>query len=342
MKNVRQIWLRVAAVSALAVIAAVAAAHFLIGPRYNGHSADYWLRQTLSTNASERIGALQALQQTGPAADTALIRGLEQKQSIFCRFISGMRWSGFGRRVYAKLPSSVQMRMNDYVVQGNTDALQCSAEQIVHAGRSRSIGPKLLPLLVETNQLTRAAVLGALLHHIGPDNVKGVSLRPLSIAAHDDFSLIRARMALCLADIGPSAKDELHTIRELCMDKDVNVRLAATWALSQINDEHNAAPQLGAALLDYSYQAGEPLMGWEVYRVSSDLRTDFLLRTVIESCLTNSDAVVRGNACLALIHDPKAARKDMPALTKLLDDADADVRKRAGSAIKSITNSGPD
>jgi len=124
-------------------------------------------------------------------------------------------------------------------------------------------------------------------------------LRPLSITAHDDFSMIRVWTSVCLADAGPCATDELHTIRDLCMDKDVNVRLAAAWALSQISDEHNAAPQLGIALLDYAYHGGEPLMGWEVYRVSFDLSMDFLLRAVIESCLTNSDAMVRGNACLA-------------------------------------------
>jgi len=234
----------------------------------------------------------------------------------------------------------MQRRITDYVAHGDADALQLSATQIAHSGRSRSIGPKLLPLLADTNLLTRVAVLASLLHHIGPDNVTGASLRPLSISAHDVYSIIRVWTALCLADAGPSARDELPTIRALCMDKDVNVRLAAAWALSLISDEPNAPPHLGIVLLDYADHGGERLEGWEIYRVGLDLRTEPLLHAIIESCLTNSDAVVRGNACLALIHAPRAARKDIPVLTKLLDDADAHVRKHAASALNSITNSG--
>jgi hypothetical protein len=142
-KNIPQTWLRLAAVTALAGIAAIVAAPFLIGARYHGHSAEYWLRQTLSTNAAERLGASQALQQMGPAADAALVRGFAQKQTIFYRFIFGRRWSSSGRRVYAQLPSNIQRRITDYLVQDDPDGLQLSAEQIVHSGTSRSIGPKL-------------------------------------------------------------------------------------------------------------------------------------------------------------------------------------------------------
>jgi HEAT repeat protein len=65
-----------------------------------------------------------------------------------------------------------------------------------------------------------------------------------------------------------------------------------------------------------------------------------LMKLILDSCLTNAGAQVRGNACLGLIHHPSIARDDIPVLTKLLDDPDPHVRRHAASALTSIRGSG--
>lgn len=341
LKSIRQTRLWVAAAVGLGILVVSVASHFLGGARYNGHSGDYWLRQTLSPNSVERIAGSQALQKMGPDADAAIIRGLGQKETMLFRMIKRMRWNSFGRRVYPKLPANMQSQINDYVVQGNAEALRWSAEMIVHNGHSRSIGPKMLPLLADTNQLTRAAVLGAMLQHIGADNVTSACLRPLSITARDSLPTIRLRTALCLAEAGPCAASELPTIRELCTDKNSDVRLAAAWSLERIEGGRAATELLRTALAEFLDHDGSVLSGWEIYSESPEFRMGSLIQTVVESCLTNTDATVRGNACLALIHDPRSARKDIPVVTRLLDDPDLKVRRHAASLLTSIQGSGP-
>gem|GEM_PF-4253766 len=328
----------------LIFIALLLTARFLVAAGYVESSAKRLLRQTLSINATQNAAASQALLQMGDRADPVLIWGLLQDETPMHRFAKRMWLKYSGTRFHAWLPSFAQHRLIAYLQQGNADPLRFSAARLIQSSPSRSIGPQLLPLLTETNQLKRAAILGALLHHLGPDNVTAAQLAPLALTVTDTWPTIRLRTALCLADAGPAASSQLPLLRQLCADPNLNVRLAASWLLDRLSHDTAIVPLLATNLAQSVEHDDSVLMGWEIWIDNlepPEMRMAPLTQTIIHSCLTNSDATVRGNACLALIPHPRLGHAAVPVLASLLNDPDPKVRKHAASALRSIQNSGP-
>jgi HEAT repeat protein len=206
----------------------------------------------------------------------------------------------------------------------------------------RLIVPELLPLLEDADSMHRAAILGAVLHRIGSDNVTAAQLRPLSTAAHDDMPQVRLRVAICLAEAGRCASNERLTILKLCADTNPSVRVAAVWALERVGGESDDGTALETALAQWAESEGGPLMGWEVYVENLELRMNGLADAIVVACLTNANPRVRRNAVLALERHFHAAKPAYPVITNLLDDPDALVRKHARALVESISGSGPE
>ncbi|HEY3856890.1 MAG TPA: HEAT repeat domain-containing protein [Verrucomicrobiae bacterium] len=342
-KNLRRFWILPAAALVFLTILLIAHQYF---PRYNGHSAKFWLRQVIAPNifdprTDNKAAAFEAFNEMGTKADAALIAGFRAKESAFHRLFARLRWSQMGQAICLKLPLRAQ-NVIDIYTQNYTQSLPWAAEAVVQRDDLREIAPKLLPLLEDTNWMVRVPVLGAVLYRIDPDKVTAVGLRWLSLAAQDEMPQIRLRAAICLAQAGARATNELPTIIKLCADTNANVRLAAVWALGRIGGGDVPGTTLEKALAQWAESTGTPMMGWEVYAESPQFRMDSLTDPIAIDCLTNANPNVRRNACAALARHFEGARLARNILPNLMDDPDPVVRRKARSLMEAIQQSGPE
>jgi hypothetical protein len=344
-KDSRRIWFKLGAVFGSGMILIFVWKQFTPSASYDGRSADDWLRQVAKYSpgrAGFDVAGVRAFEQMGASADGALIAGFRARDSAFHQFVNRVRWSPRGRLVFAKLPATAQSVISDYLQRGDTKSLTFASELVVRENNMRSIVPKLLPLLEDADSLRRAAILGAVLHGIGSDNVTAAQLRPLSTAAYDDMPQVRLRVALCLAEAGRRATNERPIILRLCADANASVRVAGAWALERVGGGPDDGTALETALAQWAESEGGPLMGWELYAENRELIMGRLTDSIVVACLSNTNPRVRRNAVLALERHFQAAKPAFPVITNLLDDPDALVRKHARALVESISGSGPE
>jgi HEAT repeat protein len=123
----------------------------------------------------------------------------------------------------------------------------------------------------------------------------------------------RARAAMALGKMGPSAKAAVPGLAEAVVDRDLNVRYYAAEALGAVGPEAKAAVPALIKALDTFPGGSPPLDGPQRYYADT-----------------------RSVAAEALGAIGTGAREAVPALKKALNDPDPSVRSAAAEALKRI------
>ncbi len=227
------------------------------GPRYEGRTANYWVKQLVR----DRSNARRALGELGPAAVPALIGAVEDKQSRVTPFLDALR---------PRLPSVVRR----HLVSSHEAALRAdraveilydlgtnaapSVPALIRDNLNRDawefnyahaallkIGEAGVPQLIRVlwNPDPRYRVAAArYLGLIGPN--AGTATPALTKALNDPDTLVQTEAVVALARIGPSARSALPALQAALGARDDEFRLWAIDALWKIGRESGSTVPL--------------------------------------------------------------------------------------------------
>jgi HEAT repeat protein len=312
-------------------------------PRFQDHSANYWLRQIAGSqfaspgmfigpavifpgnisvpyngpgvyrNPSASL-AREAFRQLGTNAEPVLIDAIKARENSLARIY---------RRAYPRLRPALRQRLPEPY---DPLALRAAALMALENPVRIHIVPKLLPLLKEHDSGLRLAVLSVI---VQPD----ASQIPFLLLAGDDpDAKVRREVLRCLSQIGLSASNAAPAVLKLCADSASAIRQDAAWTLWKITQQTNAAvPMLESdlrlpAAIDQSAAYHLLLMGDS---------SPFLVDTLIDA-LTNRKAGDRAIICSFLRDLGPPAAAAIPALRKAMHDPEPEVRRRAEVALTRI------
>jgi hypothetical protein len=287
-------------------------------PSFGGHSASFWLREiTLAANGEENH-ALEAFNKMGTNSYPVLVRALGGKENPFVRLY---------RLAWERIPTGLQQRLPK---PDEPALLQMSAVVVFQRSSTNQPFPDLYPMLKESDSAVRQAVLNATKDH----NPDASQIPLLALAANDPDITVRTEVWRRLSCIGPAATDALPYVIKFCADHDVQVRQDAAWALWQITKQTNAAVPVLEDALGLNQDAGQRHSAAYHLLVMRDSGPAFV--TALIDSLTNSQPGDRATVCtfLGQIGPPAAAA--IPALRKVLQDPEPEVRRRAEVALNKI------
>jgi HEAT repeat protein len=200
-------------------------------------------------------------------------------------------------------------------------------DQILKDNHIAADGPSLLEFfrqrVVDESEKTRVK---ALIRQLGDDDFEqreDATLQLGGMGMRAKTFLLPAQRDLD-AEIAHRARECLKQIDE---SAEIQYTAAAIRVLAKLKPDETTA-----TLLAYLPSAGDPSLGEEVRLALADLAVrDGKADSVLARALTDPSPDRRGAAAFALLH-AKAADQ-LPAVRKLLDDADVVVRYRAGLAL---------
>ena len=235
----------------------------------------------------------------------------------------------------------------EFVIRSSTGELQKQTvsvkqgEEVVVVGRGASV-PELIQQLKdadEANRLRAAKILGRLGAQARPaltalqeatsdadEDVRRVATNSLKAVQsanapseqiarlirdlRDADDIVRFKAARELGKLGPAARDAIPDLQRLLQDPDEDVRRVAATSLRLIQTDAGPGPVANEAV-----------------------------QRLIQN-LTNNDELIRIRAAKDLAKLGPAARDAIPALQRLLQDPDEDVRRVATSALNAIQGTG--
>jgi N-acyl-D-amino-acid deacylase len=280
--------------------------------------------------------ATVTLGRLGPAAVPALLDALQAKvPEVRERAADALGRIGAQRALGDTVPQAVAaltVALGDGVppVRG-TAALALG--QIGPAAKSAI--PRLSALLDDKlGGVRRDAAIG--LGGVGPAAREAVP--KLAAALGDTSADVRVKAARALGEVGTADDSTTDALRRALQDPDGVVRVAAASALGQLGAP--AIPHLAAALADTDpvlcRRAAESL-GRAAASAGKPAAVEALA-----SAAKHRDAGVRWRAAQSLGAIGLAAKPALPALRRLLNDGDPEVRSKAVEAIQRIDPSATD
>ena len=320
MKPPRNILYLLIAVAALVGVSAIV---YLSnqGPReayYQGKPTSYWLREVFRAGGNQS-DAMQAFRGMGTNAFPFLLDALAAHDSppSYMRF----------RRSLTSLPILGRLLPMPF----DRGILRSAASLVVL--NMPDIAPRaFLDLLKSTNSEVREAVFSAVSNRLGKGDGDQAPVF-LSILG-DSNPRVREKALSALGRIGPGASDAATAISNASHDPNLDVRIAAAWAMWQVTHETNVpVPVLHAALS----QSNTRQRHWAAcYLQNIEGKNPELLSVFLQS-LTNSEVGVRMSAYALLQGYGTNAKAAVPALLTALQDRSApDLRQRAKTALRAI------
>jgi HEAT repeat protein len=249
---------------ALGILALWFTAGIILGPRFEGHTADHWVNELVRNQRAAR-GALDAL---GPDAVPALTRAVEQKQSRLTPLLYSLRPklpAAIGRRLPSPHEAAIRSeRAVEVLYDLGTNAAPAVPALIradfsreswefnyAHAALTR-IGaagiPQFIRVLRSPDSRERVAA-ARYLGLIGPP--AGSAATALARTLHDPYPLVRTEAIGALAQVGPAARDAVPALKAALESADMESRLRLIEALWRIDRESDSTvPQLIQVLQD--------------------------------------------------------------------------------------------
>ena len=290
---------------------------------YQGHSANYWMRLlglliTSSSATTEITQALDAFNKMDTNADPVLIAGLGAKENPFFRIYRGL---------WARMPTSMQQHLP---WREEPALLQMAAVIVFQRRATNRPLPNLYAMLKEPDSGLRLAVLNATENRT-PD---ASQIPLLLLAGNDPDTSVRQEVWHRLEHIGGSASNAVPALLSLCDDRDNDVRPEAAWALWNVTGKTNKAVSVIESALSQSPDANRRHQLAYHLLMMGDSAPVFV--TTLVNSLTNSEAGDRATVCSFLREVGPPASAAIPALRKLLQDPEPEVRRRAEVALSRI------
>jgi len=201
------------------------------------------------------------------------------------------------------------------------------------AGLGEQAVPRLAAALkVQTARLRAAAILALM----GP--VAAPAVAALDEALADEDAATRTEVLMALAAIGPDAAAAVPTITSLLNAEEMNVRYAATYALGKIGSPAAAAKDELVKNLSAEDEFLPAASAWALSQIDpQSAETAAEAVPVLIQALEASEATTQIQAIEALGRFGPLAKKALPALEKLTEAPDEDLRTVAGNSIRLIS-----
>jgi HEAT repeat protein len=156
--------------------------------------------------------------------------------------------------------------------------------------------------------------------------------------ADDDDPAVRADVFITLGRIGPAAKDAAEAAKQALQDSEEEVQSSAVFALGSIGPDAADSVDEIVKLLESGNDRFTTVCAWALVRIQPENKDNCqrAIPLLIEA-LDHERAFVRVEAASTLGMIGPEANEAIPALEKLSDDPDPDVREAAAEAIKQIS-----
>lgn len=304
-------------------------------PKYQAHTADYWLDCIFPQGRSgaTQSEALNAFHAMGTNALPFLLQNLERPDSS-------------AAKIHTSLYQHSPPLLRKLIPTPHYASRQSAAELILLNLRETSNAvPNLVELAKRSSGHTRQLVLSVLLNRIQPDHPEYASV--FVPALTDTNASCRYIGVQLLTDLDNHSSNVVLSVSNILNDTDDVVRISAAYAVWKLSgDTHATVAVLKEELRKSSnsfksfspyYRAGGDTYKQLIFHHLFDIDSESpVVADYFRERLRSPNAADRHNACVELLSLHSQARFLTSDISPLLNDPDESVRKAAREALLEI------